>query len=210
MKLVKKISALSFFVFLSLNQSFATQEYTQEASVYANWRYGKKMVNGDYLNSRHQACSHEFLPVGSLVQITNLTNNRTELVEVNGKSLTSRIELTRRVAQHLGILGSNKVKVKILVVGKVEESINYSSMSIAELLTRKKIHENQTLEEAFLILNREKSKKVLAKREYKFLSDFPQYEPVKFDSTKKKFVIVVKTVLPKTDNLIYKEKIIMN
>ena len=101
----------------------APEEYTTEASVYSYGRYGKKMANGTYLSSRHRTCSHEYLPVGSQIQVTNLSNNRSVVLDVNGQSVTSPVELTHSVAQELGMLGSQKAMVKIVVLKKGEGTI---------------------------------------------------------------------------------------
>ena len=89
MKFLRTISALAFISLISLNELFAQEEYTQEASVYAIGRYGKKMANGDYLSSRHRTCSHEFLPMGSLIEVTNLVNKRVE--EIGRASCRERV-----------------------------------------------------------------------------------------------------------------------
>ena len=122
MKFVKTISALALFASLSISELFAQEEYTQEASLYAIGRYGKKMSNGDYLSSRHKTCSHEFLPMGSLIQITNPVNQHSEVVEVNGKSQSTPLELTHSVAHDLGLTGGNRPAVKVFVMRRGDEN----------------------------------------------------------------------------------------
>ena len=210
MKFVKAIYVLSLIVILSLNDSLAQEEYTQEASVYSLGRYGKKMANGDYLSSRQRTCSHEFLPTGSLIEITNLINKRTEVVEVNGKSQTTEVELTHSVAHDLGILGSNKTNVKVVVVRKSKENITHSSKTEVERQNNKMNSRNQTLIEKLPVINTLKSDKVSTKKKYEFSMNLPQYEPIKFDSITQKFLINGKPIVPQKEKSIYKEKIIMN
>ena len=216
MKFIKTISALAFVCLLSLNHLFAQEEYTQEASIYAIGRYGKKMANGDYLSSRHRTCSHEFLPMGSLIEVTNMVNKRVEVVEVNGKSQTTGIELTHSVAYDLGLTGENRANVKILVVRRAEENITYSSTSMTEqpqVTNSKRItYGSQTSVETIPVFTKPETEieKVEKKRKYEFSMNFPQYEPVRFDSTTKKVLINGKPIVPVKEKTIFKEKIIMN
>ena len=216
MKFIKTISALAFVCLLSLNHLFAQEEYTQEASIYAIGRYGKKMANGDYLSSRHRTCSHEFLPMGSLIEVTNMVNKRVEVVEVNGKSQTTGIELTHSVAHDLGLTGENRANVKILVVRRAEENITNSSTPSTEqrsVTNSKRItYGSQTSVETIPVFTKPETEieKVEKKRKYEFSMNFPQYEPVRFDSTTKKVLINGKPIVPVKEKTIFKEKIIMN
>ena len=216
MKFIKTISALAFVCLLSLNHLFAQEEYTQEASIYAIGRYGKKMANGDYLSSRHRTCSHEFLPMGSLIEVTNMVNKRVEVVEVNGKSQTTGIELTHSVAHDLGLTGENRSNVKILVVRRAEENITYSSAPSTEqrsVTNSKRItYGSQTSVETIPVFTKPETEieKVEKKRKYEFSMNFPQYEPVRFDPTTKKVLINGKPIVPVKEKTIFKEKIIMN
>jgi rare lipoprotein A len=213
MKFLRTISALTFVTLLSLNHSFAQEEYTQEASVYAIGRYGKKMANGDYLSSRHRTCSHEFLPMGSLIQVTNLVNSRSEVVEVNGKSQTSAVELTHSVAHDLGLTGANRANVKVFVVRRAEENITYSSTPVAEqrpATNSKRItYGSQTAVETIPVFTNPEVERV-EKKKYEFSMDFPQHEPIKFDSTSKKVLINGKPIVSEKEKPVFKEKIIMN
>jgi rare lipoprotein A len=215
MKFLRTISALAFVSLLNLNQLFAQEEYTQEASVYAIGRYGKKMANGDYLSSRHRTCSHEFLPMGSIIQITNSVNNRSEVVEVNGKSQTTALELTHSVAHDLGLTGANRANIKVFVVRRAEENITYSSTTSTQeqrpVMNSKRItYGSQTAVETIPVFTNPESEKVEKKKKYEFSMDFPQHEPIKFDSTSKKVLINGKPIVPEKDKPVFKEKIIMN
>jgi rare lipoprotein A len=207
MNFIKTISALAFVSLLSFNQLFAQEEYTQEASVYAIGRYGKKMANGDYLSSRHRTCSHEFLPMGSLIEITNLVNKRVEVVEVNGISQTTGVELTHSVAHDLGLTGVHKANVKVLVVRRAEENITYSSTSTQEqrpVTTSKRItYGSQTAVETIPVFTNPEPEieKVEKKRNYEFKMDFPQHERVT-DRSQLKTVVKTDSVVKKKETVI--------
>jgi rare lipoprotein A (peptidoglycan hydrolase) len=207
MKFLKTFTAFALVTIMSVNVLFAQEEYTQEASVYTIGRYGKKMANGEYLSSRHRTCSHDFLPMGSLIQITNLANNRSEVVEVNGKSQSTSIELTHSVAHDLGLTGVNKANVKVFVMKKGEENAN--PMPVAEHKSRNMTYGSQTSYSSVPVFtNPEPS--VEKKKAYEFPMDFPQHEPMKFDTASKKVLINGKPIVPEKEKPVYKEKIIMN
>jgi rare lipoprotein A len=210
MKFLKTISALAFCVLMSFTESFAQEEYTQEASVYAIGRYGKKMANGDYLSSRHRTCSHDFLPMGTLIEVTNLTNKRTETVEVNGKSQREGVELTHSVAHDLGLTGANKATVKVFVVRRGDD--NPMPMPVVvERPSRRMSYGSQTAVETIpVFVNPEPAIFVERKKEPEFPKEFPKYEPMKFDSVTKKVLINGKPITKEKEKPVYQEKIIMN
>ena len=210
MKFIKTISILTFSVLMSFSQSFAQEEYTQEASVYAIGRYGKKMANGDYLSSRHRTCSHDFLPMGTLIEVTNLANKRIETVEVNGKSQREGIELTHSVAHDLGLTGSNKATIKVFVVRRGEEN---PMPTVAERPSRRMSYGSQTSVETIpVFVNPEPTSGVIMerRRESEFPKEFPKYEPMRFDSVTKKILINGKPITKEKEKPVYQEKIIMN
>ena len=182
MNFLKTISVLALFVLLSTNPIFAQEEYTQEASVYAIGRYGKKMSNGDYLSSRHKTCSHEFLPIGSLIQVTNPVNQRSEVVEVNGKSQSTALELTHSVAHDLGLTGRNRPAVKVFVMRRGDENSIINQSVAAEKPIKNMTYGSQTAYSQLPVFpNTEKIEKtevVEKKKTYEFPTNFPQHQPV--------------------------------
>ena len=207
MNFMKTLSALAFVYLLSFNPLFAQEEYTQEASVYTIGRYGKKMANGDYLSSRHRTCSHEFLPIGSLIEITNLVNKRVEVVEINGVSQTTGVELTHSVAHDLGLTGAHKANVKVLVVRRAEENITYSSTPTTEqrpVTNSKRItYGSQTAVETIPVFTNPEPEieKVEKKRNYEFKMDFPQHERVT-DRSQLKNTVKADSVVKKKETVI--------
>ncbi|MDZ7899497.1 MAG: hypothetical protein U5N85_15920 [Arcicella sp.] len=209
MKFLKTISALALFALLSTNLSFAQEEYTQEASVYTIGRYGKKMSNGDYLSSKHKTCSHEFLPTGSLIQVTNPVNQRSEVVEVNGKSQSTPIELTHSVAHDLGVTGGHRPTIKVFVIRRGDDNSVINQPVAVEKSSRNMTYGSQTAYSQLPVFSNPekvevKTEVVEKKRSYEFPTNFPQYQPVtdvsqlkiskteKVDSVSKKKEILIK------------------
>ena len=185
-----------------MSQSFAQEEYTQQATVYAIGRYGKKMANGDYLSSRHRTCSHEFLPVGSLIEVMNLVNKRVEVVEVNGKSQTTPLELTHSVAHDLGLPGGDIADVKILVVRRGKQNIGSVVPTTEQnsFKNKKKItYGIQTPVDTFTVFTNPEIEK--AEKKYEFSMDFPQHKRVT-DVLQLKTAVKVDSVVKKKDTSI--------
>ena len=208
MSFVKIISALALFALISTNELFAQEEYTQEASVYAIGRYGKKMSNGDYLSSRHKTCSHEFLPMGSLIQVTNPVNQRLEVVEVNGKSQSTAIELTHSVAHDLGLTGGNRPNLKIFIIRRGDENSVINQSVVSEKASRNMNYGSQAAYSQLPVFSSsekvENNEVVEKKKTYEFPTNFPQHQPVtdmnqlknmkveKTDSVAKKKELIIK------------------
>lgn len=179
MKFLKTIFVLTLFTLLSVDELFAQEEYTQEASVYAIGRYGKKMSNGDYLSSRHKTCSHEFLPMGSLIQVTNPVNRRSEIVEVNGKSQSTPIELTHSVAHDLGITAANGLNIKVFVMRRGDDNSVINQSVATEKQSKNMTYGSQTAYSQLPVFsNPKKTETVEKKKTYEFSMNFPQHQPV--------------------------------
>lgn len=182
MKFLKTIFVLTLWSLLSINELFAQEEYTQEASVYAIGRYGKKMSNGDYLSSRHKTCSHDFLPLGSLIQIINPINRHSVIVEVNGKSQSTAVELTHSVAYDLGIMGGNKSHIKVFVMRRGDNNSVINQSVVTEKPIKNITYGNQTAYSQLPVLSNpkkiEKLEIVEKKKTYEFPTNFPQHQPV--------------------------------
>ena len=182
MKFLKTVFVLALFASLSINELFAQEEYTQEASVYAIGRYGKKMSNGDYLSSRHKTCSHEFLPMGSLIQVINPVNQHSEVVEVNGKSQSTAIELTHSVAHDLGITGGNRPNVKVFVMRRGDNNAVINQIVATEKPIKNMTYGSRTTYSELPVFSNtdklEKSDVAEKKKAYEFSMNFPQHQPV--------------------------------
>lgn len=176
MKFFKTIFILAL---LSINELFAQEEYSQEASIYGIGRYGKKMSNGDYLSSRHKTCSHEFLPMGSLIQVINPVNQRSEIVEVNGKSQNTPIELTHSVAHDLGFTGGKRPNVKVFVIRRGDNTSVISQSATTEKSNKNMIYESPTTYSQLPVFPiPEKAEIIEKKKTHEFSINFPQYQRV--------------------------------
>jgi len=110
--------------------SFAQVGFTQEgvASVYPEKFEGRTTASGESYGFRKATCAHLTIPFGSLVKVTNLSNNVSVVVRVNdrGPFVPDRIlDISRSAAEKLGFASTGTAKVKIEVIeGSSQTQVN--------------------------------------------------------------------------------------
>ncbi len=97
------------------------EEYEEEgiASWYGDDFHGKQTANGETYDMDSMTAAHPTLPLPSLVEVTNLSNDKKVIVRVNdrGPFAKSRIiDVSEKAAQALDFrdVGTAKVRVKLL------------------------------------------------------------------------------------------------
>lgn len=103
--------------------------YIQEgnASFYADSFEGRVTASGERYSHLKATCAHVSIPFGSLVKITNLDNNQTAIARVNdrGPFVPNRIiDVSRSVAERLGMIGTGIARVRIEVVDNQGMKLN--------------------------------------------------------------------------------------
>lgn len=117
-------------VFFSQN-GYSQVGFTQEgvASVYAEKFEGRTTASGESYSFRKATCAHLNLPFGTLVKVTNLSNNQSVVVRVNdrGPFVPDRIiDLSRSAADKLGFTSITKVKIEV-VEGPSKLNVNQTT-----------------------------------------------------------------------------------
>ena len=86
------------------------------ASWYGNPFHGRKTANGETYNMSEMTAAHKELPLGTRVEVTNLSNGRKVVVRINdrGPFHGNRVlDLSRAAAQELGTLNAGVAQVQI-------------------------------------------------------------------------------------------------
>jgi rare lipoprotein A len=89
------------------------------ASYYHEYFNGKKTANGEIYNDAKMTAAHKTLPLGTIIKVTNLENNRSIVVRVNdrGPYVKDRIlDLTKSGAIALGYLNKGTARVTYEIV----------------------------------------------------------------------------------------------
>ena len=86
------------------------------ASWYGNPFHGRKTANGETYNMNEMTAAHKELPLGTRVEVTNLSNGRKVVVRINDRGPfhgTRVLDLSRAAAQELGTLNAGVAQVQI-------------------------------------------------------------------------------------------------
>ena len=118
--LMKKILFLLIVLFLSL-PAFSSE--TGIASWYTADRPNALTANGEVFDNNALSAAHKTLTFGSIVEVTNLNNDKTIQVRINdrGPYLKNRIiDLTPTAAKELGYFEDGVAEVSITVINEPE------------------------------------------------------------------------------------------
>ncbi|GAB4027269.1 hypothetical protein GCM10028773_58180 [Spirosoma koreense] len=92
-----------------------------KASFYSKKFNGRKTYYGERVSSNALEGAHLTLPVNTLVEVTNLDNQRSVIVRINDRGPFSKgriIDLTHAAAHALGMVSKGIANVSLRVVGK--------------------------------------------------------------------------------------------
>lgn len=117
-----KYLSFSLFICLTLLSSiaFAQEEEYGLASYYSDDFEGRSTAYGDTYNKDELTCAHKRFPYGTMLKVTRLDNKKSVTVKVidKGPFIKGRVvDLSRRAAEVLGIVGMGSVEVKVEKVG---------------------------------------------------------------------------------------------
>ncbi len=107
---------VSFFI-LSLDEPVATESREiGQASYYANHFHGRKTSSGEYFNQNLLTAAHKTLKFGTIVKVTNLSNDSIVFLKINdrlGRSSHRAIDVTTSAAKKLNFLRKGVANVTI-------------------------------------------------------------------------------------------------
>ena len=117
-----------FFVLLSVLffflSSFAAAVETGGASWYGGKFQGRRTANGEIFDTNKFTAAHKTLPFNTIVEVTNLVNNKSVLVRINdrGPFVAGRvIDLSRAAAEKIGLVGKGVVQVRLKIITNTAE-----------------------------------------------------------------------------------------
>jgi len=87
-----------------------------KASYYSNKFAGRKMADGTPMNPNANIAASKTLPLGTIVQVTNLENGKSDIVEIRdrGPHVPGRIiDVSPKVAQQLGMKKAGVAPVEV-------------------------------------------------------------------------------------------------
>lgn len=121
MKYLNLIFLTFYFILLVSCNEEKEKPYTQtgKASYYALMLEGYQTASGVVYRKDSMTAAHRKLPLGTVVRVTNLENNKEVVVEVNDRGPYAKgriIDLSRSAAKKLDMIEPGVVEVRVEVV----------------------------------------------------------------------------------------------
>lgn len=110
---------LSLFLLPGISEAKANQETPQLtgiSSYYGETHHGRKTASGEVFNMHAHTAAHRTLPLGSRIQVTNLSNGKRITLRVNDRGPYTKgriLDVSQGAAKALGMLKSGTAKVHI-------------------------------------------------------------------------------------------------
>ncbi|MCU0340651.1 MAG: septal ring lytic transglycosylase RlpA family protein [Spirosomaceae bacterium] len=111
---------LFLLVSLPTSAQLLGREEQGKASFYAQMFNGRKTSCGEKFSQTELTAAHRTLPFNTMVEVTNLSNNKSVIVRINDRGPyhhSRMLDLTRAAAQHLGFLAKGVATIKMRIVG---------------------------------------------------------------------------------------------
>lgn len=92
-----------------------------KGSWYGKKFHGRRTANGERYNMYAYTAAHKTLPFNSMVEVTNLKNNRKIIVRINDRGPYARgriIDLSYLAAKKLGYINQGVAKLRVKVLYK--------------------------------------------------------------------------------------------
>jgi rare lipoprotein A len=108
------------------------------ASWYGPNFHGKRTANGERYNMNDYTAAHKTLPFNTMVKVDNVENGKSVVVRINdrGPYVDNRIiDLSRRAAQQIDMIGSGTTSVRLMVVREGDRPIDQQNISSSETFT---------------------------------------------------------------------------
>ncbi len=117
---------------LLITTKIFTQDFKGKATSYLSEAYGDTTTSGDILNANTFTASHDYFPIGTVIDIVNLKNKKVIQVIINDNEISDddlMLEFTDAVAHALGMRSQETIDIKLSVVnwGKNQGNIAINS-----------------------------------------------------------------------------------
>jgi len=125
----------SLIIIFLLNTFSLFAESVGDASWYGKEFQGKPTASGDSFDMYAYTAAHRTLPFGTMLKVTNLSNNKSIIVRVNdrGPFKENRIvDLSYQAAKEIGMLIDGTAEVSIVEIKTNENDSNQSTSKLSE------------------------------------------------------------------------------
>ncbi len=91
------------------------------ATYYGPGFHGNKTASGEVFDMYKMTCAHRTLSFGTILLVTNISNNKSVKVRVNDRGPFVKgviIDLSMGAAKKIGLDGKEKVEIRIVLLGR--------------------------------------------------------------------------------------------
>ncbi len=130
--MLKHTFILALIANLLITTKIFAQDFKGKATCYLSEAYGDTTTSGDILNAKTLTASHEYFPIGTIIDIVNLKNKKVIQVIINDNEMSDddlMLEFTDAVAHALGMRSQETIDIKLSVIswGKNQGNIAINS-----------------------------------------------------------------------------------
>lgn len=104
-----------------------------EASWYGPGFHGRKTASGERFNTNDLTAAHKTLPFGTVLKVTNLSNDKFVIVKINDRGPFIRgriIDLSKAAKDEIGMGGTTQVRIEVYVP---EEEVEETPVDLTPL-----------------------------------------------------------------------------
>ena len=104
---------------LLITTNFFAQDFKGKATTYLTAAYGDTTTSGDILNAKTFTASHDYFPIGTVIDIVNLKNKRVIQVIIDHNEISDDdlvLEFTNVVAHALCMRSQEIIDVKLSIL----------------------------------------------------------------------------------------------
>lgn len=104
-----------------------------EASWYGPGFHGRKTASGERFNTNDMTAAHKTLPFGTVLKVTNLSNDKFVIVKINDRGPFIRgriIDLSKAAKDEIGMGGTTQVRLEVYVP---EEEVEETPVDLTPL-----------------------------------------------------------------------------
>ena len=117
--MLKHTFVLTFVVNLLITTKVFSQDFKGRATSYLTEAYGDTTTSGDILNAKTFTATHDYFPIGTVIDIVNLKNKKVIQVIINDNEISDDdlvLEFTDVVAHALGMRSQETIDVKLSIL----------------------------------------------------------------------------------------------
>ncbi len=114
-----KTIIIAIFTTLCLTPCFAQKHQHGKASFYSKRATGARSASGQRIHHDSLVCAHRYYPFGTLLKVTNLSNDKSVVVKVIDRGPFGRgriIDISWAAAKEIGMINQGVASVKVELV----------------------------------------------------------------------------------------------